>query len=959
MSKHSVSTSDLYKSPRSTPIKHPAFIPLEFPGPGRNCNTLPVGNGLRHRSSIPAVFRYPGETPGSNRSLREASKSLMSIHEHNYSPPDSDLDSQDTSRSIFWSTTSLPYYKGVPTPQIKNKHLFCQIPGMNNPKRRLSKSPSIDSGTGSGSGSMRRKHPISPTRKRRGSSGSASSTSSSGFSGAKDKTEESPEKPLEAKKKSAFSALISRKPKSPSKKASSGSGVGVGDGSLASGPSSPTPSSSSSAKVSSIRESLRAAKNLLTHSSKINTEGPKSASPKISDSHVKVGASVNTVTNTTLNSRTVLPPAKPVRSNSWRADDSSPSPTLLSPTAVNDMRLTMPSHAERSATLPPLYTLPEKKSKEGKSGKKGLGKFFSKKNKSQEMLHKSIAEPIPPFLVSHNSKQTSAVFTYIYSFIFNLNQRKSPDIVNFESEPKKLLPKSKGKSPKATSVGETNKGYNEMEVSEEAVAMARKLREQREEEMRKLKKIEETSKEGINLSDSANSNLRHEPLAPLPNAKNQNSTETKLQAVNEKLHEATTAYLTGENCSGESGDETLDLTKELGSFEGKKLETAGEQRQKQVVRKLDSGISELAEDGGRIEEARDSSHAESPNVTTSPQILSNNEEMDEDERNTSSLSKHELESGIGNESPMSSLDEQEQLAGMCESPNHSNQDRHTNSGQFTDGEAETEVDDDEDTSLATTVTTTASEMDASFMLSRSLALTEDEFSYTESFKQLKPFQFDHVEPILEGKRERLYKVLVVGELGTGKTSIIKRYVHQFFSQHYRATIGVDFALKVLRWDNETVVRLQLWDIAGQERFGSMTRVYYKEAVGAFVVFDVTRAATLEAVPKWKADLDAKVVLPDGRPIPTVLLANKSDQPKEGIAANRDKMNEFCQQQGFSAWFETSAKDNINIDESANFLVSKILEMDKWSQEPLATDPEKLDLSANGKHKAGSSGNCSC
>jgi len=207
-----------------------------------------------------------------------------------------------------------------------------------------------------------------------------------------------------------------------------------------------------------------------------------------------------------------------------------------------------------------------------------------------------------------------------------------------------------------------------------------------------------------------------------------------------------------------------------------------------------------------------------------------------------------------------------------------------------------------------------------------------------------------------GKRERLYKVLVVGELGTGKTSIIKRYVHQFFSQHYRATIGVDFALKVLRWDPETVVRLQLWDIAGQERFGSMTRVYYKEAVGAFVVFDVTRGATLEAVPKWKADLDSKVVLPDGRPIPAVLLANKSDQPKEGLAANRDKMNEFCQQQGFAAWFETSAKENINIDESANFLVSKILEMDKWSQEPIATDPDKVRV---GDGKKGSSSGCPC
>ncbi|CAG0897810.1 unnamed protein product [Cyprideis torosa] len=124
------------------------------------------------------------------------------------------------------------------------------------------------------------------------------------------------------------------------------------------------------------------------------------------------------------------------------------------------------------------------------------------------------------------------------------------------------------------------------------------------------------------------------------------------------------------------------------------------------------------------------------------------------------------------------------------------------------------------------------------------------------------------------RREHLYKILVIGELGTGKTSIIKRYVHQFFSQHYRATIGVDFALKVLNWDANTVIRLQLWDIAGQERFGNMTRVYYKEAVGCFIVFDASRTSTFEAVLKWKQDLDNKVVLPDGSSIPCVLLANK-------------------------------------------------------------------------------------
>jgi len=74
------------------------------------------------------------------------------------------------------------------------------------------------------------------------------------------------------------------------------------------------------------------------------------------------------------------------------------------------------------------------------------------------------------------------------------------------------------------------------------------------------------------------------------------------------------------------------------------------------------------------------------------------------------------------------------------------------------------------------------------------------------------------------KKEHLYKILVIGELGTGKTSIIKRYVHQFFSQHYRATIGVDFALKVINWDAETIVRLQLWDIAGWNFISFLTSV---------------------------------------------------------------------------------------------------------------------------------------
>lgn len=98
----------------------------------------------------------------------------------------------------------------------------------------------------------------------------------------------------------------------------------------------------------------------------------------------------------------------------------------------------------------------------------------------------------------------------------------------------------------------------------------------------------------------------------------------------------------------------------------------------------------------------------------------------------------------------------------------------------------------------------------------------------------------------------------------------------------------------------------LFNPAGQERFGNMTRVYYKEAVGAFVVFDVTRGSTFEAVSKWKHDLDSKVKLANGSPIPSVLLANKCDQKKESFNS-KALMDSFCKEAGFLGWFETSAK----------------------------------------------------
>lgn len=86
----------------------------------------------------------------------------------------------------------------------------------------------------------------------------------------------------------------------------------------------------------------------------------------------------------------------------------------------------------------------------------------------------------------------------------------------------------------------------------------------------------------------------------------------------------------------------------------------------------------------------------------------------------------------------------------------------------------------------------------------------------------------------------------------------------------------------------------------------MTRVYYREAMGAFIVFDVTRHTTFEAVTKWKEDLDSKLMLADGKSIATVLLANKCDQGRE-LTSNAIRMDQFCRDHGFVGWFETSAR----------------------------------------------------
>eukprot|EP01051_Picozoa_sp_SAG22_P012921 SAG22_NODE_1392_length_4514_cov_4.559909_1_plen_246_part_00 len=208
------------------------------------------------------------------------------------------------------------------------------------------------------------------------------------------------------------------------------------------------------------------------------------------------------------------------------------------------------------------------------------------------------------------------------------------------------------------------------------------------------------------------------------------------------------------------------------------------------------------------------------------------------------------------------------------------------------------------------------------------------------------------------------KILVVGDANTGKTSICKKIVFDAFSTNYKATIGVDFYSKKLRLDDSTTVRLQLWDIAGNERFGSMTKAYYREAVGAIVVYDVTKARSFASVKRWKRELDENVAALSGLPpgsdfaLPAVLVGNKADLipavvsaaaaaaaaggsvppaaqaavdtavVEAAAAARTPEVDEMLSSMHFTGgWFATSAKTSLGVKDSMSALVRQILDSD--------------------------------
>ncbi|PFX29331.1 ras-related protein Rab-7L1-like [Stylophora pistillata] len=189
--------------------------------------------------------------------------------------------------------------------------------------------------------------------------------------------------------------------------------------------------------------------------------------------------------------------------------------------------------------------------------------------------------------------------------------------------------------------------------------------------------------------------------------------------------------------------------------------------------------------------------------------------------------------------------------------------------------------------------------------------------------------------------ELLFKVIIIGDATVGKTSFVKRYVNNHPGRDYKPTVGVDFALKVIKYSDDTTIRLQLWDIAGQERFSTMTRVYYKGAAACVIMFDLTSQQTFNSTIKWKRDLDSKCTLPDGKTIPCILVGNKSDLSSTR-PIEKEAIDKLCRENGFLGWTEMSVKEDVNVSETMEYLLTELLDCYKDNEEKVAPKNTSTD-----------------
>jgi len=188
--------------------------------------------------------------------------------------------------------------------------------------------------------------------------------------------------------------------------------------------------------------------------------------------------------------------------------------------------------------------------------------------------------------------------------------------------------------------------------------------------------------------------------------------------------------------------------------------------------------------------------------------------------------------------------------------------------------------------------------------------------------------------------DHLFKLLIIGDSGVGKSSLLVRFADNHFSGNYITTIGVDFKIRTIEINGERV-KLQIWDTAGQERFRTITSTYYRGTHGVIVVYDVTSGESFANVKRWLHEIDQNCDV-----VNRILVGNKNDDPDRKVVLTEDARR-FADQMGIQL-FETSAKDNINVEEMFRAVTELVLKSKKDQKERLDDPKEQGRLKLDGR-----------
>lgn len=174
---------------------------------------------------------------------------------------------------------------------------------------------------------------------------------------------------------------------------------------------------------------------------------------------------------------------------------------------------------------------------------------------------------------------------------------------------------------------------------------------------------------------------------------------------------------------------------------------------------------------------------------------------------------------------------------------------------------------------------------------------------------------------MTSRKKVLLKVIILGDSGVGKTSLMNQYVNKKFSNQYKATIGADFLTKEVMVDDR-LVTLQIWDTAGQERFQSLGVAFYRGADCCILVYDVTMPNTFKALDSWRDEFLIQSSPRDPENFPFVLIGNKIDLENRAVSTKRAQG--WGQSKGGIPYFETSAKEAINVEQAFQTVVKNAL-----------------------------------